>query len=102
MLSVQKFIVKLFGHRTSMNFSMRFSFHSAAKMKILSFFLVITLMLSFSAIPEVSARANQGSSAKGMLTTSPQISKFPVCIDDSDCLKLAQGHKFACFKVYAY
>lgn len=102
MLSVQNFIVQLFGHRISMNSSMQSSFHSSAKMKILSFFLVITLMLSFSAIPEVSARANQGSSAKGMLTTSPQLSKFPVCIDDSDCLKLAQGHKFACFKFLCY
>lgn len=83
--------------------SMQSSLHSSAKMKILSCFLVITFMFSFSAIPEVSARANQGDGAKLMQTKGPQKeSKFPVCIDDSDCLKLKQGDKYACFKFLCY
>jgi len=24
---------------------------------------------------------------------------FPVCIDDSDCLKMGEGNKYACFQV---
>lgn len=85
-----------------MNSSMQSSFHSSAKMKILSCFLVITLMFSFSAVPEVSARANQGSNVQSMQTSPKKASPFSVCIDDSDCLKLGQGDKYACFQFLCY
>ena len=68
-------------------------------MKILSFIFVITLIISLSAIPEVSARANQQSSMSAMTTISKKNPPFTVCIDDSDCQKLNQGDKFACFQV---
>jgi len=33
---------------------------------------------------------------------SPSPTPFPVCIDDSDCVKLGAGDKFACFQYICY
>jgi hypothetical protein len=71
-------------------------------MKILSFIFVITLIVSFSGIP-VSARANQKNNAgMSVMLTKPNSSPFTVCIDDSDCQKLGQGDKYACFQFLCY
>lgn len=85
-----------------MNASMKSSVRYSTKMKILSFIFVITLILSFSAIiPEVSARANQ-EKVGSKNNVSPNSSPFTVCIDDSDCQKLKQGDKYACFQFRCY
>jgi hypothetical protein len=33
---------------------------------------------------------------------TPSPTPFPVCIDDSDCVKLGEGDKFACFQYICY
>lgn len=85
-----------------MSCSMKSSMRYSSKMKILSFFLVAVLMFSVSAIPEVSARANQVASEKGLLT-KPKTSPFITCIDDSDCMKISEhSNNYACFQYICY
>ena len=72
----------------------------STKMKILSFIFAVFLTVSVSALPGVSARANQEKvKSNNLMTTKPNKSPFEICIDDSDCLKLGQGDKYACFQV---
>ena len=67
-------------------------------MKILSFICALTI--TFSAVPGALARANQEKAGKnGVMVTDKQSSPFTICIDDSDCQKLGQGDKYACFQV---
>ena len=69
-------------------------------MKILSFVFAVFLTVSVSALPGVSARANQEKvGSNGLMSTQKNSSPFTICIDDSDCLKLGQGDKYACFQV---
>ena len=68
------------------------------KMKILSFIFALTI--SFSALPRALARANQEKAGGNLMVTDKQSSPFHICIDDSDCIKLGQGDKFACFQVW--
>ena len=39
--------------------------------------------------------AQAHSDLQGQVKPTP----FPVCIDDSDCLKMGEGNKYACFQV---
>ena len=101
MRSLHTYFVQFGNYKNTMSSaSVKSSVRYSTKMKILSFIFVTTVIASFSAIPEVSARANQKNSGQ-MLTTS-NASPFTVCIDDSDCLKLGKGSddQHVCFQVY--
>jgi len=83
--------------------SVKSSVRYSTTMKILSFIFAVTLTVSLSRIPGVSARANQEKiSSNGVMVTEKTSSPFEICIDDSDCQKLGQGDKFACFKFLCY
>ena len=87
---------KMISNSSSVKSCLRYS----TKMKILSFIFAVFLTVSVSALPGVSARANQEKvGSNNLMTTKPNKSPFEICIDDSDCLKLGQGDKYACFQV---
>ena len=87
---------KMINSSSSVKSCLRYS----TKMKILSFVFAVFLTVSVSALPGVSARANQEKvKSNGLMSTQKSSSPFTICIDDSDCLKLGQGDKFACFQV---
>ena len=87
---------KMISNSSSVKNCLRYS----TKMKILSFVFAIFLTVSVSALPGVSARANQEKvGSNGLMSTQKNSSPFTICIDDSDCLKLGQGDKYACFQV---
>ena len=87
---------KMINSSSSVKSCLRYS----TKMKILSFVFAVFLTVSVSALPGVSARANQEKvKSNGLMSTQKNSSPFTICIDDSDCLKLGQGDKFACFQV---
>lgn len=101
MRSLHTYFVQFGGYKNIMSTSVKSYVRYSTKMKILSVISVITLIVSFSAIPEVSARANQKNvGSMSVMSTKPNSSPFTVCIDDSDCQKLGQGDKYACFQVY--
>ena len=58
---------------------------------------VFLTFLTLSAISFSSIFAAQTQMSSQILAPSP--TPFPVCIDDSDCVKLGKGDKFACFQV---
>lgn len=101
MRSVYAHLVQLGNYNILRSSSVKYYRRYSTKMKILSFFLVSTLIVSFSAVPEVSARANQAGGNNAM-TTNPNSSPFKVCIDDSDCQKIKQGDTYACFQYLCY
>jgi hypothetical protein len=41
----------------------------------------------------------RGAQAHSDLQGQVKPTPFPVCIDDSDCLKMGEGNKYACFQV---
>ena len=86
---------KMISNSSSVKNCLRYS----TKMKILSFVFAVFLTVSVSALPGVSARANQEKvKSNGLMSTQKNSSPFTICIDDSDCLKLGQGDKFlTCF-----
>jgi len=59
---------------------------------------VFLAFLTYSAIS--SSFAAQVSTDTQIKAPSP--TPFPVCIDDSDCIKLGKGDKFACFQYICY
>jgi len=90
---------KMISNSSSVKSCLRYS----TKMKILSFIFAVFLTVSVSALPGVSARANQEKvGSNNLMTTKPNKSPFEICIDDSDCLKLGQGDKYACFQFLCY
>ena len=56
----------------------------------------------FLALFCIGARAAQASIDDQSLMSSVRPTPFPVCIDDSDCLKLGEGNKYACFQVGSF
>lgn len=83
--------------------SVKSSLKYSTKMKILSFVFAVILTVSVSALPGASARANQQPTGNnGLVSTKRNSSPFTICIDDSDCLKLGQGDKYACFQFLCY
>ena len=66
-----------------------------AKIKLL---IVLTTVTTLSVTSVSSAQTSQLASQ----IASPAPTPFPVCIDDSDCVKLGKGDKFACFQVFTY
>jgi len=90
---------KMISNSSSVKNCLRYS----TKMKILSFVFAVFLTVSVSALPGVSARANQEKvGSNGLMSTQKNSSPFTICIDDSDCLKLGQGDKYACFQFLCY
>ena len=57
---------------------------------------VFLAFLTLSAISFSSIFAAQNTNSQ---IQAPSPTPFPVCIDDSDCVKLGKGDKFACFQV---
>ena len=93
------YFVKLGDYKKIMSSSsVKSSVRYSTNMKILSFIFAVILVVG---LPSVSARANQEkmSSNKMMVTDVKKSTPFKICIDDSDCLKIGQGDKFACFQV---
>jgi hypothetical protein len=56
--------------------------------------LFLALFCSLSNLGADAAQAHLDSQSGGVKPTP-----FPVCIDDSDCLKMGEGNKYACFQV---
>jgi len=98
MQSLATYLVRLGDYK---KISVKSSVRYSTTMKILSFIFAVSLTVSLNIIPGVSARANQGSGSSVMVTEKTS-SPFTICIDDSDCQKLGQGDKFACFKFLCY
>ena len=102
MQSFHEFFVQLGDYKKMINSSssVKSSLKYSSKMKILSFVFAVILTVSVSALPGASARANQQQNGNnGLVSTKRNSSPFKICIDDSDCLKLGQGDKYACFQV---
>ena len=79
--------------------SVKSSVQYSNKMKILSFIFALTI--SFSALPKALARANQDKAGgNGVMVYDQKSAPFKICIDDSDCQKIGEGDKFACFQVW--
>ena len=57
--------------------------------------LAVLACFGFSAISGVLGAQNKPHNQ----LQAPSPTPFPVCIDDSDCVKLGKGDKFACFQV---
>lgn len=104
MQSLHTYVVQFGDYKKIMSVSVKNSVRYSTKMKILSFVFSVTLVASLSAIPGVSARANQENVVmeNGVSATKQNASPFKVCIDDSDCQKIGQGDKFACFQFICY
>lgn len=49
-----------------------------------------------------SAMANGAQAQSGAQAQTAAPTPFPVCIDDSDCVKLGEGNKYACFQYLCY
>ena len=99
MQSLHTYFVKLGDYKKIMSSSsVKSSVRYSTNMKILSFIFAVILVVG---LPSVSARANQEkmSSNKMMVTDVKKSTPFKICIDDSDCLKIGEGDKFACFQV---
>ena len=62
-----------------------------AKLKLWMALAATSLCISATQAAQTSQLASQ--------IASPAPTPFPVCIDDSDCVKLGKGDKFACFQV---
>jgi len=60
---------------------------------------VFLVFLTLSAINSSSFAAQTQMSSQ---VKAPSPTPFPVCIDDSDCVKLGKGDKFACFQYICY
>lgn len=60
---------------------------------------VFLAFLTLSAISFSSIFAAQNTNSQ---IQAPSPTPFPVCIDDSDCVKLGKGDKFACFQYICY
>ena len=61
---------------------------------------IVAVLVAFSALVTVSLGAQSKMASQQLPAASP--TPFPVCIDDSDCIKLGKGDKFACFQVHIY
>lgn len=61
---------------------------------------VLLALVAFSALTSSVAFAAQTKVVSQI--SQPKPTPFPVCIDDSDCEKLGQGNKFACFQYICY
>ena len=59
---------------------------------------VLALLLAFSALVNLAFGAQSQLVSQQLPQAGP--TPFPVCIDDSDCIKLGKGDKFACFQVH--
>ena len=59
---------------------------------------LLAFLVAFSAIVNQCFGAQTQRASLQLPEASP--TPFPVCIDDSDCVKLGEGDKFACFQVY--
>ena len=59
---------------------------------------IVAVLVAFSALVTVSLGAQSKMASQQLPAASP--TPFPVCIDDSDCIKLGKGDKFACFQVH--
>jgi hypothetical protein len=102
MQSLHTYFVKLGDYKKIMSSSsVKSSVRYSTNMKILSFIFAVILVVG---LPSVSARANQEkmSSNKMMVTDVKKSTPFKICIDDSDCLKIGEGDKFACFQFLCY
>jgi len=102
MQSFHTYFVQFGDYKKTMSSStVKSSVKYSNKMKILSFIFALTI--SFSALPKASARANQQKGgSNGVMVSEKQSSPFKICIDDSDCLKIGEGDKFACFQFLCY
>ena len=58
---------------------------------------MLAFLVAFSAIVNQCFGAQTQRASLQLPEASP--TPFPVCIDDSDCVKLGEGDKFACFQV---
>jgi len=67
-------------------------------MKISMNLLAVLACFGFSAISGVLGAQNKPHNQ----LQAPSPTPFPVCIDDSDCVKLGKGDKFACFQYICY
>jgi len=65
-----------------------------AKLKLWMALAATSLCISATRAAQTSQLASQ--------IASPAPTPFPVCIDDSDCVKLGKGDKFACFQYICY
>lgn len=61
---------------------------------------IVAVLVAFSALVTVSLGAQSKMASQQLPAASP--TPFPVCIDDSDCIKLGKGDKFACFQYICY
>ena len=57
----------------------------------------VLFVIMFSAIFGLGSAAQNRNMASQ--STGPAPTPLPVCIDDSDCEKLREGNKYACFQV---
>ena len=60
---------------------------------------MLAFLVAFSAIVNQCFGA-QTQRAPNIQLPEASPTPFPVCIDDSDCVKIGEGDKFACFQVY--
>jgi hypothetical protein len=60
----------------------------------------LAIVLTFSVMQVHSSQVDNNIQAQQPATPDP--TPFPVCIDDSDCVKLGEGNKFACFQYICY
>jgi len=62
---------------------------------------MLAFLVAFSAIVNQCFGA-QTQRASNIQLTEASPTPFPVCIDDSDCVKIGEGDKFACFQYLCY
>jgi len=76
-------------------FDINQKFNTMAKLKL-------WMALAATSLCVISATQAAQTSQLASQIASPAPTPFPVCIDDSDCVKLGKGDKFACFQYICY
>ena len=59
----------------------------------------VKVFLAFLTLSAINSSIFAAQTQMSSQVKAPSPTPFPVCIDDSDCVKLGKGDKFACFQV---
>lgn len=62
----------------------------------------VKVFLAFLTLSAINSSSFAAQTQMSSQIKAPSPTPFPVCIDDSDCVKLGKGDKFACFQYICY